>query len=260
VERGHLKHSAGEHEAALADFDAALRLRPDFADAHRQRADTLLALGRYAEAGKALDRYLAGRQREAAFYRVRGMIHSRLGEHTRAIEAYSGALLVAQASSTGKEEALTRQRRGWAYLQTDAPRLALTDFDTALQLGHRSYQVLCGRALARVRLGEVAEAIHDADTALKLTDAVGPDPALLSACVYARAANLAAAGSPRTRGGARGGTAYLDRAAELLGKALRCVAREQQSSFWRTRVQSEEALAAVCQHPRIAPLARRLAR
>ena len=259
VERGYLKHKAGEHAAALADFDGALRLRSDFADAHRQRAETLLALGRYAEAGKALDHYLAGRQREAEFYRARGMIHSRLGEHRQAIELYNAALLVKQKGQP-HQEALTLELRGWAYLQTDAVGLALADLDGALERGPKTYRGLCGRALARVRLRQVPEALKDADGALKLPEATGPDPVLLAACVYARAATLTAQSMPRARRRWPSSTACADRAVELLAEALRRVPREEQTAFWRTRVQNEEALAEVRQHARIVGLARRFER
>src|SRR5262249_8398525 len=160
----YLKHKAGEHEAALADFDAALRLKADYPHAHRQRAETLLALGRDAEAGRALDRCLmTSSERRPEVYLARGMIHAKLGDHPAAIEAYTLALGL-------KQDALTRSQRGWSYLQTDSARLALADFDAALKLGPATSQALCGRALARVRSRQVEAAVQDAEAALKLPD------------------------------------------------------------------------------------------
>ena len=52
VELGVLKHRAGEWHEALADFDAALAMQPDYPPAHRQRAQTLMKLNRYREAGR----------------------------------------------------------------------------------------------------------------------------------------------------------------------------------------------------------------
>src|SRR5262249_694881 len=51
VELGRLQHRAGEYQAALDSFAAALRVVPDYPLAHRSRADTLLALNRFDEAG-----------------------------------------------------------------------------------------------------------------------------------------------------------------------------------------------------------------
>jgi hypothetical protein len=44
----------GEDRAALREFDAANRLKPDFGPAHVARAYTLYALGLFAEAGRAV--------------------------------------------------------------------------------------------------------------------------------------------------------------------------------------------------------------
>jgi tetratricopeptide (TPR) repeat protein len=249
VELGHLKHEAGEHTAALADVETAQRLRPDYAPALRQQAMTLLALRRHAEAGKALDRYLAGGQRQAKYYLARGLIHTRMGEHAEAIELYSAALRLGP-------DAATRQHRGWAYLQRNSPPLALADFEAALRLGPRTYQALCGRATARVRLRQVEEGVKDAEAALKLPDATGPEAPLLAAGVFATAAGIAAETAAPTRGRAPPGTRYLDRAAELLVEAIRRVPERDRAAFWRTRVQKEETLAEVRRHPRVARLVR----
>src|SRR5262249_20877240 len=73
-ELGRLRYEAGEYEAALAAFDAALRAHPDFFFAHAQRAQALLALERDAEAGQALDRYLQKGTPLPEDYLARGVI------------------------------------------------------------------------------------------------------------------------------------------------------------------------------------------
>jgi tetratricopeptide (TPR) repeat protein len=249
VELGHLKHQAGQHAAALADFAAALKVRPGYAPAYRQQAETLLALDRYAEAGVALDLYLkAPRQpnldADRAVYRARGLIHARRREQAAAVEAYTRALTLGS-------DADTLSFRGWAYLQLDAPRAALADFNAALvqQPGHAD--ALCGRALARVRLGRVAEALRDADAAVR-----GPASERLllgAACVYARAAARQAPGrADRYR--------YEERAVALVRAALRQVPRTRQAAFWREYVQGEPALAHLWRHRKMLQLARTLER
>src|SRR5262249_32298016 len=65
----YVKHQAQEYEAALADLEKALQVVKGYAPAQRQRALTLLALHREAEAGQALDAYLASGERpEAAVF------------------------------------------------------------------------------------------------------------------------------------------------------------------------------------------------
>src|SRR5204862_3718057 len=133
---------------------------------------------------------------------ARGLIHSQLGEYAAAIESYGAALRL-------RPDATAHEQRGWAYLQKDAAELALADFDTALKLEAKTYRVLCGRALARVKLRKVDEAVQDAETAVKLGKVTDPEPPLLAACVYARAAVQASRSVPDRRRG-RSGVAYED--------------------------------------------------
>src|SRR5262249_54093942 len=159
---------------------------------------TLLKLGRYREAGAALDRCLAHSKvaltpANARVYLARGLIHAQLGEQARAVDTYSRALLLETAPDR-LAEALTQ--RGWAYLKLESPRLALNDFEEAVKRrpGHAGSR--CGRGLARVQLGQVVEAVHDAEAALKLDGSVAQE--LLAACVFARAAaRLALTGTGR---------------------------------------------------------------
>ena len=63
----------GDDARALADFDAAVRLTPDFGEAHLMRGTALVELGRYPEAIEALTRALAinpERPERAHFYRA----------------------------------------------------------------------------------------------------------------------------------------------------------------------------------------------
>ena len=54
--RGWHESTAGNHHAALGDFDASLKLEPGGHGAARGRAVTLSELGRYDEAVAAIDR------------------------------------------------------------------------------------------------------------------------------------------------------------------------------------------------------------
>jgi tetratricopeptide (TPR) repeat protein len=249
VELGYLKHQAREYAAALADFNTALKLRPNYAFAHRQRAETLLALNRHEEAGQALDRYLrAGGKPTPAVYLARGMIHARLRQHQPAVEAYSRSLIL-------KRDALTLSHRGWAYLQLDAARPALADFSAALRLRPRHVNALCGRGNALVRLGKVKEAVEDAEAALR--NRPGTEQIFLAACIYARAARLVTL-TPRgpARVSGKAATGYEKQALELLARVMKRVPQGERAGFWRKRVLSEPALAGLRRNPKMVELAR----
>jgi eukaryotic-like serine/threonine-protein kinase len=176
VELGHLRHKAREYEAALAAYAAAQQVAPDYPPAHRQRAEALLALGRFAEAGEALDRYLAKGEPVAEVYQARGLIHDKLHEYPKAIESYGRALWL-------RKDAAVFSYRGLAYLRLGAARPALADFEAALRRDRDHADALCGRGHARMALGQVSEALQDAEAALGR----GPRSATLflnAACIY----------------------------------------------------------------------------
>jgi tetratricopeptide (TPR) repeat protein len=268
VELAELKHQDGAFEAALADCDAALLTLPDYAPAQRQRAKALLASKRYREAGESLDRFLAVERGNPKAYQARGLIHAGRGEHLRAIESYTRALLL---KADTKDRAATLVYRGWAYLYTDSPRPALADFDAALDLETRNTDALCGRGTARVQLArekasfkaeeaaaEVRSATADAEAVLRQKP--GPARQLLLDCarVYSRAiAVLQVAGRPVDR---RRADYCRHRALELLRDVLEQVPPAQRVAFWRTTITGDTALQALRNTEGLQVLAARYAR
>ena len=162
------------------------------------------------------------------------------------MEAYNRALML-------KTDAETLTQRGWAFLQLEAPRLALADFEAALKLRPEHASSLCGRGHARVLLGQVSEAVRDGEAALRLRRTAEQE--LLAACIYARAAGLLSL-TQRTPGRPAPEAPYEERAAELVCKALRRVPEEKRAAYWRTHIQPEPALKAIRRHPKVVRLAR----
>jgi tetratricopeptide (TPR) repeat protein len=185
--RAELHYAFGRPALALRDLDAAIRLSPaDRASAelaldHRERArilyserrfgdvlvacretlkhsaddpvamrleaESLLELGRSLEALAAYDRYLNKHKADVELYCRRARARARLGDLDGVVEEYSAAL-------TLRRDAPLLAARGWAYLLNGAPRPALRDFDSALALDPQNGDVLCGRAAARMQLGD----------------------------------------------------------------------------------------------------------
>jgi tetratricopeptide (TPR) repeat protein len=245
VELGYLKHLSRQYDAALADFDAALKLDSNYAPAYRQRAETLLALGRPKEATEALDAYLARAKPDRAIHRARGLISASLRQYTRAIESYTLAL--------GPQRDLdVLAYRGWAYLQAQSLPSALADFKEVLDANPRHADALCGRGHIRVLQNQVTEAIRDAEQALKY----GRQTATLLcnvACIYARAAQYEQRVSPRR---ARTARLHEDQAAQLVIQAVRLLPAERKQRFWREQVEKEGALQPLLRHPELVRLAR----
>jgi tetratricopeptide (TPR) repeat protein len=58
VMEGNLKDSQGKYEEAIADYDKALQIDPDDADALFDKAETLQKMGRFKEAEKLVEKAL----------------------------------------------------------------------------------------------------------------------------------------------------------------------------------------------------------
>jgi len=87
----------GDHDAALAAFEAALALRPGHAATMANMGSCLLAAGRDAEALRVLDPARADGAGHPDFFNNRGIALARAGRYDEAIAAYRGALVVRPA-------------------------------------------------------------------------------------------------------------------------------------------------------------------
>ena len=58
VNEGNLKDSQGRYEEAVADYDRALQIDPDDADALFDKAETLQKMGKFKEAEKLVEKAL----------------------------------------------------------------------------------------------------------------------------------------------------------------------------------------------------------
>jgi tRNA A-37 threonylcarbamoyl transferase component Bud32 len=230
-------------EDALAACDAALQVVPDDTDANRLRVLVLLDLKRYDEVIGSCDRALAQGKSSAGLHEIRGQARAGRQDFAGAIADYTLEL----EARPGQTRVLIA--RGLTYLVTDAPRLALGDFEEALRLEPSNREARIGRGSARVLLGDHRAAVADAAEALRQ----GDPTARLSysaARIYAQAAQATSAEARRTGPDALIlVTRYQDRAVELVNEALQSIPPEQRAAFWRNQIQTDPALQ---------PLSRRL--
>jgi tetratricopeptide (TPR) repeat protein len=234
-----------DEDSVLTILDAVLQQRPDEARAHRLRAEALLASRRVREAGEALDRYLdlaaappSGRRagdpaRELAnAFRARGLMHAEANQIRSALDCYTLALRAERGP-----EAL--RLRGRIYLLVNAPVLALADFDEALQQRRDDGDAMLGRADARVKLGQVAEALADAEAGLKASPTADWRPRYFAARVYAQAAGHVSESSPSGLGIV---VRYRERAVELLRQALERMPAAERAAVWRDTIANDPVL------------------
>jgi tetratricopeptide (TPR) repeat protein len=302
-DRGRLYHGQGQSAEAVTEFDAALHAGAD-ADlidrlgVQRWRGDGLLRLGRNDEAIGAFDQYLGdglGRQlfpvaglfafaaegpvytlpiqvvdpprrrpdAAAAYaYRARAFARARLGQHKAALQDCGRALAIEP------DNAETYAQRGRSYLALESYGLAEMDFDRAIQLNPGESTLYANRGYTRIKRGQLAPAVSDADTALALarkadaaagSKVVRLTPELLCAAarIYAQVVGQRDhALAPDERGTDLQRTVCQEQTFKLLRQALEALAPAERGPFWRSHVQSDPAFDPVRPDPGLANIAK----
>jgi tetratricopeptide (TPR) repeat protein len=238
VELARLRCLAGDHQAALADCEAVLAANANIPEAHRQRAEVLLAIGgRHKEAGLALEQYLkVGGKETAAVHKARGLLYQEQQDYRAAVAAYSQALVL-------EPDAKTLSYRGWAFLKQEAVRPALDDFDAALKRNPQDADALTGRGTALVLRGQATDVAKATAAAEKALRAEQQTIKRLVVCVhiYRRAAELQKARNPRLVDDPQA-TRYAQRALRLLRDAEESLPEKERETFWRDHVRSDPGL------------------
>jgi tetratricopeptide (TPR) repeat protein len=157
----------------LAACEAALELAPDDAEAHRVRISALMELKRYDAVLASADTYIARGKPSAKVFEIRGLARETRRDDAGAVADFNRALELTPDAEPPQRSRLLNLR-GWAYQFADLPRMALPDFEESLRLVPRHSDALCGRALARIRLGEWQPAVVDAEAAVRLAKARNP--------------------------------------------------------------------------------------
>jgi tetratricopeptide (TPR) repeat protein len=235
IERGRLLLDSGQCARALSSFDAVLAHKKDHALAQRLRAEALFRLGRFQEVIEACDRYLQSGKPLESIYRGRGLARTELGQYPGAIDDFTKALELHPTSAV-------QAFRGWTYLVVDAPKLALRDFELAIELDSKNGDAYNGRGLAHALLGQYRQAVADAAEALRL----GPS----SPRLYYNAARIYAwCPGP-----------YPKRALELVQQALNLLPAEERRGFWTTHIQRDQAFTSLRRYPLFSALDTELSR
>jgi tetratricopeptide (TPR) repeat protein len=195
--RGLLRYRKGDYQGALADYNAALNIRPGLAAAYVNRAAALVATGEKSSALKDLDRALALKKDFFQAYSNRGSLNHDLGHDKEALADLNRAVELnnrvgdtfyhrgyANLALNNLDESLkdfTRaielkfpqiawayQGRGTTLMKKGLMQDAITDFNTALELNSEIIWAYFNRGLAKVYLGNEAEAQGDFETVLKM--------------------------------------------------------------------------------------------
>jgi tetratricopeptide (TPR) repeat protein len=195
-ERGQNAHAHGDLLKALEFYEAAIKVRPEFAEAEFQRGNALVGLGRLPEAESALRRAIELRKDWSLPYAALGALLVRLNRDSDAEPVLRQAVKLdgqdnlalrmladIRLRAGDAKEALELTRR--ATIDTDAPAstwllramaerasgdkvAALASLDHVLQLDPANLSALMERAEIRISAGENERALADLKIAATL--------------------------------------------------------------------------------------------
>eukprot|EP01037_Dinobryon_pediforme_P007739 gene7739-7801_t len=152
----------GFYDAALRFLDQALRLKPDFPEALFNRGNVLQQMLRYAEAAESYSQALAFKPDQAGFHINYGAALYELGSLEEAIASYQTALLLDPAQAQGA------LNLGNALMKAGRLEHALAAYNLALKLRPNYSRAFCGKGIVLKELGRFDEALSCFDKALEL--------------------------------------------------------------------------------------------
>lgn len=159
-DRGVAYARLNQGRAAVEDFNKAVQLAPEMAQAYNNRGNVLLTMGFAQEAAKDFDRALILAPGYASAYANRASAYVRLGDVDGAMRDYS------QAIRLSPKAAASLLGRGLLKASLNRPYAAVRDFsravasDTSFSAGYRA------RADAKIALMRFDEAVEDLSRAV----------------------------------------------------------------------------------------------
>ncbi len=160
TDRGVVRERAGRIGDAIADFNQAISLFPEYAVVYNNRGSLLVKAGAYDEALRDFDRALKLAPGYAAAHSNRAGALMKLDRYSDALGAYTKAIRLAPAIV----EPLGG--RAGALIALDRPRAAMRDLSRAIANDQRFSLGYRQRAGAHFSLGEYNEAAEDLSRAI----------------------------------------------------------------------------------------------
>ena len=160
--RGTAKAELGQYFPAISDYDMAIRLEPDYVFAYYNRGNTRYDLKQYAAAISDYDMAIHLKPDYADAYNNRGNAKDYLKEYFAAISDYDMAIRLKP------DYVDAYNHRGNTKCRLKQYAAAIADYDTAIRLKPAYADAYYGRGIAKAALGEYFPAISDYDMALLL--------------------------------------------------------------------------------------------
>ena len=157
--RGAAYEELSDHGRAIEDYDKAIEIDPEYAEAYYNRGVANSELGNHRQAIEDYDRAIEINPRYADAYGNRGAVYGLLGNNGKSIEDYDKAIEI------NPEHARAFNNRGLAYARLGNTRQAVEDYSRAVEINPDYVKAYYNRAVAYGELGDRMHAIEDLKTA-----------------------------------------------------------------------------------------------
>ena len=168
------------YKSALADFDQAIELSPDWSSAHAYRAIALISLDKAEEARASVEKAQALGEEDALVWEAVGLLHLAQDRPAQAVEALNRSLVLQPDVPS------TLGERAAAFGQLGKLPEALADIERGLRANPQSWGFTLDKARLLSALGRPDEAIRAA-ASLRDLDKDNPSGAAAYAWILRRA-------------------------------------------------------------------------
>ncbi len=152
----------GKLQEAVAIYDKAIQIKPDYVEAYSNRGGALKELGFLQEAVESCDKAIQLKPDYAEAYSNRGNALQKLGQLETALESYDKAIRLKPELSD------THSNRGVALRDLGRVEEALESYDKVIQLNPEYAEAYSNQGVALQGLGRLEEAVQSYDKAIQL--------------------------------------------------------------------------------------------
>jgi len=160
--RGLLHVKLDQNEKAIEDFDKAIELDDRFSNAYRNRGQLHLKLKNYEQAIESFSQLLELEPKDATVHTDRGLAYAATTQFDKSVEDFGRAI------SLDSENVVAWQNRGQVYVQLGNSENALKDFTKAIELKPDDPQAYLQRGSEYSKKGDFVKAIGDFDRVIEL--------------------------------------------------------------------------------------------
>ncbi|MCW6053074.1 tetratricopeptide repeat protein [Lyngbya sp. CCAP 1446/10] len=160
--RGITLYNLSKFEEALAAYDRAITLRPDYAEVWQEKAKTLYELKKYKESQSAYDKAIELKPEYLEAWTGRGYALDKLQQSKEAIASFDNALKIQPDYPAAWEG------RGDALLDSQRYEEAIASYEKAVQFQPNLYQAWYNRGQAYQNLKQYDRAVESYQQAVEI--------------------------------------------------------------------------------------------